>query len=77
MPVRFTHTVLADPERVHRQVFQRGPVLHAGQAGRPDRDTDRRALRFDGELVRIVEVPAIFLSVVSRRILAKSAAGRS
>jgi hypothetical protein len=55
MPVWFAHAVLADARRVHRQILQCGPELQARQACRSDRDPHRRALRFDRELVRVVE----------------------
>jgi hypothetical protein len=56
MPMRFPHTVFADPQRVHRKILQRRPVLSPRQPRRSDGDADHRVLGLHPELVWVVGI---------------------
>lgn len=55
MPVRLAHPVLADSQGVHRQIFERQPLLQP-RGGRADRHAHRRSHRIDRKLVWVIEV---------------------
>ena len=53
MPVRFAHADALESQRIHREMFERGPGILPCDDSRTDRRGDQRRTGLDGELQRV------------------------